>query len=61
MSRSPEGRLSIYEREIPTRIFESVCGDDLGERLRHNEQHYLLSIGPNILVYEVRKVTVGWS
>jgi hypothetical protein len=33
MTPSPEERLPISEREIPARIFGSVYGDDLRQRI----------------------------
>jgi hypothetical protein len=51
MDWSSGGGLAKSEREIPTRIFVPVCGDELGHKLRHNEQMYELFVGPDIVKY----------
>ena len=54
MTQSSEDRLPISERKI-LRIFRPFYENNLACRLRHNEEVYELSDGPDIVKYIKRK------
>jgi hypothetical protein len=49
MTQSSDGRLAMFERKTLRRIFELVYENELGWRLRQNEELCELLYGPDIV------------
>jgi len=55
-----EERLTVFERKTQIIITGPVCENDLGWRLRHNEELYELLDGPDMVKYmKVKKIIIG--